>query len=72
MRASNLIFSSDFQIRYNDGLPDVWRNSTPGRVKRVFFLLHSVQAGSEAHIASNGINIGGCFPGDKADGACDQ
>jgi hypothetical protein len=36
MKASNITFSSDFQIRYNDRLQAVWRSSTPGRGKRVF------------------------------------
>jgi hypothetical protein len=37
--------------------------------ERDFFVLHSVQADSEAHPASYPVDTGGSFPGDKAAGA---
>jgi hypothetical protein len=44
------------------------RDSIPGKEKR-FFLLHSVQAGSEVHPASSLMGTGLLFPGGKAAGA---
>jgi hypothetical protein len=59
------VFKS-IQIRYCDGYGLDSRGSIPGRPKRVFSLLHCVQTGSGAHLASCTVCAGGSFFGVKA------